>query len=106
MKILREVDSCKLSGEVGTILRREGLYSSHLATWRRNRDESALKNMSAKRRGKEPRRRDPVAEENVRLRRQVTELEGKLLQAHTIIDIQKKVSQLLGVGISQSQEMS
>lgn len=90
LKILEEADGCS-GGDVGALMRREGLYSSHLSTWRRQREEGALQALG-KKRGRKAKSRDKekeqLARENARLRR-------KLQQAEKIIEIQKKVSALL-----------
>ena len=90
LKILEEADGCN-EGELGSLLRREGLYSSHLSTWRRQRAEGAIQALG-KKRGRKAKPRDKEKEqlvkENARLRR-------KLEQAEKIIEIQKKVSALL-----------
>lgn len=104
LQVLREADACKEPGQIGALLRREGLYSSHLTAWRHQREAGALQGLHPRRRGKKPHRRDPVEGENQRLRRQVAELERKLEQARTIIDVQKKVSQLLQRDSIQDEE--
>ncbi len=91
--ILREVERAK-EGEIGAILRREGLYSSHLATWRRERDRIAKVGLSARRRGPKPRVQDPRVKQ---LERENARLQRKLRQAEIIIEYQKKVSELLGL---------
>lgn len=92
LRILREADACKGDGDLGGLLRREGLYSSHLTTWRRQRDEIAKAGLKARQRG--PKAVDPrvkqLERENARLRR-------RLEEAETIIDFQKKLSKLLGI---------
>jgi transposase len=97
MRILREADACKASGELGALLRREGLYSSHLVLWRRQREAGALAGMRAKKRGPKAKVQDPrvkqLEKENARLQRQ-------LKQAETIIDIQKKVASILGIPLN------
>ena len=97
LRVLREADACKESGEIGRLLRREGLYSSHLTTWRRERDAGALVTMRSKKRGPKGRDEDPrvkqLVRENARLQRQ-------LKQAVTIIDIQKKVAGILGIPLN------
>jgi transposase-like protein len=94
LRILREVERAKAPGEVGAILRREGLYSSHLSEWRRQRDRSAKAGLAATRRGPKPRREDPRVKQ---LEREKARLERKLRQAETIIEIQKKVAEILGI---------
>ena len=94
LRILREADACKGHGDLGSLLRREGLYSSHLATWRRQRDEITKAGLKARKRGPKPKAEDPrvkqLERENLRLKR-------RLEQAETIIDFQKKLSKLLGI---------
>jgi transposase-like protein len=95
LNILRRVDACREPGEVGRLLRSEGLYSSYVTGWRREHDEGALSAMS-KKRGRKP-ERDPKDEENERLRREIAQLKERLERAETIISIQKKVSEILGI---------
>ena len=93
------------AGQVGELLRREGLYSSHLTTWRKQRDEGALQALGPKKRGRKPKRKDPMALEVERLRRENQRLSERLRQAETIIEVQKKVSEMLGVSpTSQNDE--
>jgi transposase len=95
-RILQEADSAATTpGGVGALLRREGLYSSHLVSWRRERRAGVLEALKPRKRG--PRsERNPLAEENQKLRRQVGQLTEKLRKAEIIIDVQKKVAALLG----------
>jgi transposase len=97
LRILREADACKGDGDLGALLRREGLYSSHLATWRRQRDEIAKAGLKARKRGPKSKAVDPrvkqLERENLRLKR-------RLEQAETIIDFQKKLSKLLGIQLN------
>lgn len=94
-RILTEVDQAKGSGGIGTLLRREGLYSSLLTTWRRERKAGALEALTPRKRGPKS-KRDPVAEENQQLRRQNQRLSEELRKAEIVIDVQKKVAALLG----------
>ncbi len=96
-RILDEADACTQPSQVGALLRREGLYSSLLSKWRQQRAQGALAALAPKRRGPKP---DPNADELARLRRENERLQERLKQAETIIDVQKKVSQLLG-GLSE-----
>jgi transposase-like protein len=95
LRILEEVDGCTQRGQIGALLRREGLYSSHLSTWRQQRLLGQLEGLSPKRRGRKP--QDPAVEEAARLRRENERLRARLEQAEMIIDVQKKLSQLLGL---------
>ena len=99
LRILREVEACEGPGEIGALLRREGLYSSHLTSWRRQRDEGALKLMSSQRRGPKP-RKNPLAKQVHQLERENARLQRRLEQAEAIIAIQKKVSDLLGIPLN------
>lgn len=100
LSILQQADACKDSGGVGALLRREGLYSSHLTDWRRQRDEGSLAALTPKHRGRKPAQVDQAALENERLRKENARLEKRLKQAELIIDIQKKVSQVLGITLA------
>ncbi len=94
LRILKQAERCKKPGELGALLRREGLYSSLLTNWRRQREQGALVGMRARKRGPTPRRIAPrvkqLEAENARLQR-------KLQQADTIITVQKKVAEILGI---------
>jgi transposase-like protein len=97
LRILKEADACKGSGEIGALLRREGLYSSHLVTWRRLRDTGALLGMKARKRGPKGRNEDPRLKQQ---EREIARLKRRLQQAETIIDIQKKVAGILGIPLN------
>jgi len=94
LRILREADACKASGELGALLRREGLYSSLLSTWRRQRDESALHALRARKRGPKAKLVDPRVKQ---LERENRRLQHRLNQAEAIIAVQKKVAEILGI---------
>ncbi len=96
LRILQEADACTQAGQIGALLRREGLYSSQLATWRRLRAQGQLHALTPQQRGPKP-APDAVAEEVAQLRRENARLQARLTQAETIIEVQKKVSQLLGL---------
>lgn len=96
LRVLEEAERCGETGQVGELLRREGLYSSHLTTWRKQRDEGALQGLGPKKRGRKPKRKDPMALEVERLRRENQRLTERLRQAETIIEVQKKISEMLG----------
>ena len=97
--ILKEADRCS-AGEIGALLRREGLYSSHLTGWRRQRDLGELEALSPKKRGRKAKPISPLAKENERLRREVEALGRRLTQAELIIDVQKKIAGLLGIPLN------
>lgn len=97
LRILREADRSTESGQLGALLRREGLYSSHLTAWRRQRDEGTLAGLKPKRRGRKANPDAPLIAENERLKRETQRLAAKLRQAETIIEVQKKLSEILGI---------
>ena len=101
LRVLAEADSCTERGEIGALLRREGLYSSHLTTWRRQRDEGQLQGLKGKKRG---RKADQAAAELAQLRRENEQLQVRLQQAETIIDVQKKLCGLLGLSAELGSE--
>ena len=93
-RILDEADVCTTATQRGALVRREGLYSSHLTAWRRQRTHGILDGLAPKKRGVKP---NPLALENAQLRREIEQLQEQLHRAATIIEVQKKVSQLLGL---------
>ena len=94
LRILHKIDECKGSGEVGALLRREGLYSSLVSKWREQRERGSLTGLSGHRRGPKV---DPNRAELARLQRENKRLQAQLERAELIIDVQKKVARLLGV---------
>jgi len=103
LRILQEVDTLSESGKIGALLRREGLYSSNLTTWRRQRDNGTIEALSPKKRGRKSHRQDPLIQENEQLRRQNDRLARRLKKAEAIIDFQKKISEILGIPLSQPE---
>lgn len=99
LRILREVERAKEPGEVGAILRREGLYSSHLTEWRRLRAGGALAALAAKKRGRKS-TRDARDRELAKLSRENARLRRKLTQAEAVIEVQKKLSEILGIPLN------
>jgi transposase len=97
LRILAEADACSEPGQLGELLRREGLYSSQLTTWRRQRDEGVLAGLTPKRRGRKAKPKNPLADENQQLRRENQRLKEQLRQAELIIGVQKKVSEMLDI---------
>ena len=89
LKVLKEADACRKPGELGALLRREGLYSSHISTWRRQRDAGEL----GRKRGRKG--ADPLETENVELRRRAERAEAELAKARKVIEVQGNVSALL-----------
>ncbi len=97
LRILEESDRCTKPGQIGALLRREGLYSSNLTSWRRQRDQGQIGALSPKKRGPKPVPDATMVRELTKLREQNQRLEQKLKKAELIIEVQKKVSALLGL---------
>jgi len=102
-EILRKADAAVDSGTVGAMLRREGLYSSHLTKWRREREAGVLAGLEPQKRGPKT-KRTPVSEENQLLRRENQRLTEQLRKAEIIIEVQKKVGTLLGWPIPDREQ--
>ena len=102
LRILREVDACKEPGEIGALLRREGLYSSHLVLWRRQREQAAQTQLKSRKRGPKPKVQDPrikqLERENARLHRQ-------LKRVALLLDIQKKAGEILGIPLKNLDDV-
>jgi len=104
LRILNAADACSAPGEIGELLRREGIYSSHLSTWRKQREAAAASQVLARKRGPKV---DATAAQERRvqeLERQVKQLEAKLAKADLIIDVQKKLSTLLGLSAAETSD--
>lgn len=104
LRILTLADACSEPGSLGTLLRREGLYASNLNTWRHQRERGVLSGLTPKKRGRKELVRDPLVTENEKLRRENERITKRLKQAEIIIDVQKKVSQLLGIQLATPEE--
>ena len=98
-KIVREADACKEPGEIGALLRREGLYSSHLTTWRREVEQRELAALAPKKRGPQADERDRKIADQAR---QIEQLKARAERAELIVEIQKKVSSILGVELPKT----
>jgi transposase len=94
-RILEEADNCTEPGQIGALLRREGLYSSHLSTWRQQRERGALEALNPRKRGRK--RKDELERKVAQQQREIERLQTRLEQAKTIIEVQKKLSRLLGL---------
>jgi transposase-like protein len=95
-RILAEVERCRKPGELGALLRREGLYSSHLTQWRKAMAEEGRLGLEPKKRGRKPKPVNPLAKENERLQKELAKTKAKLEKANIVIEAQKKMAQLLG----------
>ena len=101
LAILEEFEACTSAFERGALLRREGLYRSHIGKWREQRDGGALAGLTARKRGRKPtKRQDAVALENAQLRREKAQLERKLKRAELLLEIQKKLSEAMGIPLT------
>jgi transposase-like protein len=92
LRIVQEADACTRPGEIGALLRREGLYSSHLGTWRKQRDEGALLSLGRPRGRKKA---HPLEAENARLKQRAERAETELAKARKVMEVQGNVSALL-----------
>jgi len=104
LRILKKADQCEAPGQIGVLLRKEGLYSSHLTTWRRQREEGSLQGLAPQKRGRRAKPRDPSAERIDQLEKENQRLKQQLQRAEIIIEAQKKISEILG--IDQNPESS
>ncbi len=104
LRILAEAEACTERGALGELLRREGLYSSHLSTWQKQRDEGVLAGLTPKRRGRKAKLKNPLVDEVARLERENERLKTKLRQAELVIDVQKKVSEMLNIPLATPDE--
>ena len=103
-RILKQADACTEPSSLGALLRREGLYSSNLKTWRRQVEQGVLSALTPQKRGRKQADRSPLVAENEKLRRENERLAERLRRAEIIIDVQKKVSQMLGMPLETSAE--
>ena len=100
LRVLREADRCTKPGELGALLRREGLYSSHLATWRAARKNGELAGLSPRARGPRAKPVDPRDKKLVEQAREIARMQARLDRAEGLIELQKKVAQLLGTPLA------
>jgi transposase len=99
-RVLAQADACTKPGQLGALLRREGLFRSHLGKWREQRKQLGLAGLAPRKRGPKP---DPQAAEIARLQRENERLQARLRRAENIIDVQKKVAQLLGTPLDETE---
>ncbi len=95
-RVLKEADACTEAGGIGALLRRHGLYSSHLTSWRRQREEGSLAGLAPKQRGRKATPKNPLSEEVARLERENKRLLARAERAERLVELQKKVAELLG----------
>ncbi len=97
VKVLQEADACNKPGEIGALLRREGLYGSNLTAWREPRRQGELAGLAQKKRGPAPKATNPLAA-------RVAALEKEPARAEALVELQKKVSQILGIELKRNGE--
>ncbi len=104
LRILREADASTRRGEIGALLRREGLYSSNLTAWRKQREKRELEGLSQKRRGPLPKENNPLADKVKVLERETVRLRARAERAEGLVELQKKVSEILGIELKHNGE--
>jgi transposase len=105
-KVLAEVDACTKAGEIGALLRREGLYSSSLMSWRRARERGELAGLAPRKRGPRAQVPHPLERKVVEQTREIVRLQRRAERAEALVEIQKKVSELLGIQLPKNGEES
>ena len=103
-QILREADACTEPGAIGALLRREGLYSSHLTTWRAQRERGELAGLTPKKRGPAPKPQNPLAGKVAALERALSREKARADRAEALVDLQKKVAALLETPLPRNGE--
>jgi transposase-like protein len=101
-RILREADACTAPGAIGALLRREGLYSSNLTTWREQRERGERTGLTPKKRGPAPKPKNPLAAKVAALERAVSREKARAERAEALVELQKKVAELLGTAQPQN----
>jgi transposase-like protein len=104
LRILKDADEITEVGGVGALLRREGLYSSHLVEWRRARAAGELDGLAPKKRGRKALDPNPLEKENTELKRALAKAELRAKRAEALVELQKKVSELLGIQLPKEDE--
>lgn len=97
LRILAEADACTQPGKIGALLRREGLYSSNLTAWRRQRDKGLLQALTPQKRGRKEKEINPLAKRLSEVEKENKRLQLKLKKAELIIEAQKKMAEILGI---------
>lgn len=105
-RILREAAACSERGELGALLRREGLYSSHLNGWQAAAKRGELQGLTPKKRGPKPIATDPRDRQLADKDREIARLTRRAERAQALVALQKKVSQILGIALPESEEPS
>jgi transposase len=103
-RILKEAEGCKEKGQIGTLLRREGLYPSNLTAWRHQAERGTLDALSSKKRGPKARKHDPSIRRIAEQEKEIQKLQAKLKKAELIIDAQKKIAEFFQLYRDQKEE--
>jgi transposase-like protein len=101
-RILKEADRCLRPGEIGVLLRREGLYSSALTTWRAARERGGMAGLAPKKRGRRAQRVDPLARKIALQEREIAQWKARAQRAEALVEIQKKFSEMVGVPLPEN----
>ena len=104
LRVVKAADRCTKPGEVSALLRREGLYSSHLLAWRQARERGELEGLSPRPRGPKMKPVDPRDKKIAEQAREIARLQARLERAEGLIEVQKKVSQLLGIPLASDEQ--
>lgn len=104
LKVLRAAEACTQPGAIGALLRREGLYASNLTTWREQQQRGELLGLTPKKRGPMPQAKNPLATTVAALEREVTRQTARAERAEALVELQKKVSEILGVELQRNGE--
>jgi len=104
LRVLREADACMEPGEIGVLLRREGLYTSHLCLWRKQRRARELSGLTPARRGPAPKATNPLAATVAALEKKTRWLTARAERAEALVELQKKVSEILGIALQRHGE--
>ena len=104
--VLIEVDACRESEDISALLRREGLYASHLATWRRQREAGEIDGLTPRRRGPKPRPRDERDQKIQSLEGEIAKLRSRAEKAELLVALQKKASEILGIALPDPDRIS
>lgn len=102
-EILKRADACKNPGEIGALLRKEGLYSSHLASWRKARERGELAALAPKKRGPAKKEVDARDRRIAELEREMARWQKRAERAEGLVEVQKKVAELLGIELSEPE---
>ncbi len=104
LRIVQEAEQCSEPGEVGRLLRREGLYSSHLANWRKTYQDGGAGALAPKKRGRKAEGRNPLEKRVRQLESELARTQEKLRKANLILDMQGKVAGLLGFSLEDGKD--